>query len=290
MKLTSVLFVGCGDLGSRAGGALLAKGWRVAGLCRHPERLPAGFEGIRGDYTAAGPLAAIASWQPDYVVATVTPAARTQEAYHQSFELGARKLIAGLGTHRTRAVIWVSSTRVYAESEGGWVDEAGALDLCDPLASAMIAGERAVLDSGRRGCVVRFAGLYGAADSRLLARLRRGELCPPSPVRYGNRIHREDAAGFLCHLLLQAEAGRELAPVYNGVDDLPAPQYEVESWLAAAMGVVPVAGSAPEPSAAPVDNTFVSANKRCSNHLLRNSGYRLRYPDYRSGYSALLPI
>jgi len=286
MKVISVLFAGCGDLGIRAGSRLLSAGWRVGGLRRDPGRLPAGFQGCAGDYTAADGLAAVAHFQPDYVVATFTPRDRSVEGYRCGFELGARNLLASLGGHRPRGLVWVSSTRVYAERDGGWVDEGSALAFDEPRASAMIAAESAVSESGLQSSVIRFAGIYGAPDGRLLERVGRGELCPSKPVHYSNRIHREDAAGFLCHLLLQAEAGVIPAPVYNGVDDLPAPQYEVESWLCGALGAEPVPVSIESPN--PIDRTFSSGHKRCSNRLLHSSGYALRYPDYRSGYSAVL--
>ena len=84
--------------------------------------------------------------------------------------------------------------------------------------------------------MIRFAGIYGDPRGHLLERIRRGELSPRQPPRYSNRIHRDDCAGFLCHLLERARTGAALAPVYNGVDDLPAAQFEVDTWLAAGAG------------------------------------------------------
>jgi hypothetical protein len=69
------------------------------------------------------------------------------------------------------------------------------------------------------------------------------------------------------------------------VDDLPAPQYEVETWLAQALGI---AAEAPQTQAAIVREAMSEGHKRCSNRLLHASGYQLRYADYRSGYGAVL--
>jgi nucleoside-diphosphate-sugar epimerase len=288
MKSNSILFIGCGDLGCRSGERLLASGWQVAGLRREPSRLPAGFVGIAGDYTQQGGLDFIAQLRPEYVVATFNPSDRSVAGYRRGFTLGAANLLAGLGGHRPRAILWVSSTRVYAERDGGWVDEESALASDDPQALAMIAAERLLLDSPHRACVIRFAGIYGYPGGRLLERIRRGELCPSEPPHYSNRIHRDDCAGFMCHLLDQVRAGAGLAPVYNGVDDLPALQFEVETWLAAAMGVR--VKNAPDSSLPGPGSTdaMSSGHKRCSNRLLHASDYTLRYPDYRSGYSAVL--
>ncbi|MCB1698541.1 MAG: epimerase [Pseudomonadales bacterium] len=288
MKSNSILFVGCGDLGCRSGELLLDDGWQVAGLRRDIARLPEGVVGIAGDYTRAGELDILAALQPDFVVATFNPSDRSVEGYKKGFTRGATNLLAGLGNHRPRAILTVSSTRVYAERGGGWVDEASALAGDDPRALAMIAAERLLLESGHRCSVIRFAGIYGYPGGRLLERIRRGELSPQEPPRYSNRIHRDDCAGLLCHLLAQVAAGVSLAPVYNGVDDCPAAQSEVDSWLAAAMGLpfrAPLTAGMP---AGTFQEATSAGHKRCSNRLLHKSGYRLRYPNYRVGYGAVL--
>ncbi len=288
MKSNSILFVGCGDLACRAGSQLLDRGWQVSGLRRDTSRLPAGFRGFAGDYAVPGDLEFIAALQPDFIVATCNPSDRTVDGYRQGFTGAAKNLVAGLGRHRPRRILWVSSTRVYAEREGGWVDEASALAGDDPRAEAIIAAEKLLLDAFDMATVIRFAGIYGYPEGRLLERIRRGELCPRQPTRYSNRIHRDDCAGFICHLLGRGESGAVLAPIYNGVDDLPAAQYDVEAWLAAAMGVqlAPAQDAAKPLEGAP--ESFVSGHKRCSNHLLHASGYQLVYPDYRRGYGAVL--
>lgn len=274
-----MLIVGCGDLGSRVGRALLQDGWEVHAVRRDISRLPAGFVGHAADYTAAGSLDFAADLRPDYVLATFTPADRSEAGYRRGFAGAAANLVAGLGGHRPRGLLMVSSTRVFAETDGGWVDETSELSSRDPRAVSIVAAEQCLLGSGHSVSVVRFAGIYGAPGGYLLQRVRRGELAPSSPVRYTNRIHRDDCAGFILHLLGLAEAGESLAPVYIGVDDCPAPQHEVDSWLAARLGVS--AGDQPPGGA-------VASHKRCSNRRLHTSGYRLLYPDYRRGYAAAL--
>jgi nucleoside-diphosphate-sugar epimerase len=280
MKVKSVLIVGCGDLGARAGAHLKAGGWQVTGVRRNVARLPPGFDGYPADYTRAGALAFLGALEPDYLLVTLNPAEMTVEGYFSGFAGAMHNILAGLGAHRPRGILMVSSTRVFAEREGGWVDETSELERDDPRALAIIEAERALLDSGLSACVVRFGGIYGAAGGRLLARIRRGELCAPEPVRYTNRIHRQDCGGFLAHLLLAMASGASLEPVYIGVDDDPAPRFEVESWLAREIGVTARPGvTAPDSP---------GGHKRCRNRLLHAAGYRLRYPDYRSGYRAVL--
>ncbi len=285
MKRNSILFAGCGDLGIRCGSILLSKGWEVAGVRRDPSHLPGGFRRCAADYTQPGGLDVAGALRPDFVVASFNPSDRTVDGYRRGFTLAAQNLLAGLGEHRPGAVLMISSTRVFAERDGGWVDETSPLSSDDPRALAIIAAEQLLRESAHRVSVVRFSGIYGATDGRLLRKVRRGELAPRSETpRYGNRIHRDDCAGFLVHLLERAAAGGELAPVYIGTDDLPAPQWQVERWLAAQMGLP----AAPASTPAPPDGFMPAGHKRCSNRLLRASGYRLLYPDYRSGYRAVL--
>jgi nucleoside-diphosphate-sugar epimerase len=280
MKRKSLLIVGCGDVGIRTGSTLYAEDWEIHGARRSIDALPAGFNAHRADYSAPGGLEKLRDLRPDAVLATFNPADRSVAGYLSGFVDGARNLVAALGDHRPARVLFVSSTRVFAESLGGWVDEASSLSQDDERALAIIEAERLVRDSGHAVSVVRFAGIYGHPGGYLLKRVARGELGPAVPGRWSNRIHRQDCAGFLCHLLRSAMAGEPLEPVYIGVDDYPVLQREVEEWLARQMGIELV-GEAPATRGEAV-------GKRCRNRLLHASGYELRFPDFRSGYRAVL--
>ncbi|MFT4612881.1 MAG: nucleoside-diphosphate-sugar epimerase [Bacteroidia bacterium] len=286
MKSRSVLIVGCGDLGIRCGTHLAQQGCEVIGVRRNLDKLPPAFAGIAANYTESGSLAFLADQQPDFLVAIFNPTDRSEQGYKVGFTRAMDHLLDGLGDHRPAHIFMTSSTRVFDESEGGWVDEDSPLTQSDPWARSIIAAEERLLQSGHKASVIRFAGIYGIPGGRLLSRIRRGELCPPSPVSYTNRIHREDAGAFLAHLVERAAAAEALRPIYIGVDDLPAPRYEVESWLAHQMGLEPdpLAGVA---EAEPIRNNS-AGHKRCSNAALRDSGYKLIYSDYRQGYRELL--
>ena len=282
MKSNSVLIVGCGDLGARTAALLLPEGWQIAGVRRDVAKLPPGVRGYAANYTVPGSLDFLGELQPDYVVMTCNPTDRSVAGYQAGFATATANVLAGLGRHRPRHVIAVSSTRVFAEGQGAWIDESSPLSRDDPRAVAMIDAEQLLLESAHPATVIRFAGIYGTPGGRLLSRLATGELCSCEPPRYSNRIHRDDCAGFLAHLLRLSNAGGELAPVYIGVDDHPALQYDVESWLAGELGVTVQPGSAAPPGP--------SAHKRCCNRRLHDSGYTLLYPDYRSGYGAAMAL
>lgn len=276
MRPRSLAIVGCGDLGRRLAEGLPAH-WRATGLRRDPSALGPPLAALAADYTRPGSLGVLAELAPDYVVAMPKPAGRDAAGYRAGFTAAAANILEGLGGHRPRGICMVSSTRVYAEGAGGWVDEGGALAEEDEVAAAIIDAERRLLASGLPVAILRCGGIYGTPGGRLLGRVADGSICRPEPVRYSNRIHRDDVAGFIAHLLGMAEEGLAWSPVYNLVDDCPAPQHDVEAWLARELGVAAIADR--EPGA---------AHKRCRNGALAGSGYRLRFPDYRAGYRALL--
>jgi uncharacterized protein YbjT (DUF2867 family) len=276
-----VLFVGSGDLAVRTAAAL-GRDWQAIGLCRHPARLANGLRGIAGDYSAPGGFSALPEWAPDVIVLTLKPLAMDAPGYRAGFLAPMRALLQSLGGRRPQRILHVSSTRVYTESDGGWVSETSPVANDDSPAGMLAASETALLESGQAGCVLRCAGLYGAPDGMLTARVARGELSPAQdPPQYSNRIHRDDVAGFLAYLISGLPDGRQPEACYNLVDNEPAAQHEVERWLARAMGVAATRTRAPSGG---------RANKRVSNTRLRESGYRLRYPDYRTGYAAALGL
>jgi nucleoside-diphosphate-sugar epimerase len=279
-KSNNVLVVGCGRIGVELARLLQPQGFDATGICRRPQELPPDIRGLPGDYVEPGSLDGLAALAPDFVVATLQPVNRSLAGYRAGFVAGAENLLRGLGSHRPRHLFMVSSTRVFAEADGGWVDEQSPLDREDRMAGAIIEAEQLFASSGLDCSRVRFAGIYGDPAGSLLRRVAGGEICAAQPVRYSNRIHRRDCAGFLAHLICAVARDEPLEAVYIGVDDEPASRHEVESWLAAELGIS-------EPREVAVSER-PGGHRRCRNRALHASGYQLLYPDYRSGYRALL--
>jgi nucleoside-diphosphate-sugar epimerase len=202
----------------------------------------------------------------------------SEEAYRAAYVDGLRNALDAIGAcgHPPRRVLFTSSTAVYAQQAGEWIDEESPTEPRHFNGLRMLEAERVLLGSGLRATALRLGGIYGPGRTRLVESVRRGR-APARPGRYTNRIHRDDAAGALRHLLGLALAGEPLAPLYVGVDDEPADEATVVEWLAARLGVP-----------APVVSTAQPSNKRCCNARLRATGYRFRYPSFREGYGALL--
>ncbi len=283
-----MLFVGAGDLAARCAAALSADpqgplaGARLVGLRRDIDALPPGFEGLAGDYADPAVAPRVAALAPDFVVTTFKPLGRDEAGYRRGFADAAAYLAEGLAVRPPRQLLCVSSTRVYAEQDGGWVDETSPLATAaaDPAAAEIVAAEDTLAQVAKL-TRLRCAGIYGGADGFLQRRVASGSLCPPTPVHYSNRIHRDDVGAFLAHLLAAAAGDSALAPAYNVVDDLPVPQATVEAWLAERLGV-------PESERRYDARPLSRGHKRLRNDRLHESGYRLRYPDYTAGYTAVL--
>ena len=269
--------VGCGDLGIRLGKQLAAEGWRVSAVRRRVDPLPDNFNAITGDYTQRADLTGLIDLQPDYVVFTPLPTARDSAGYYQGYAAPVAQM-AELGLLSSlKGGVLVSSTRVYAQAGGDWVDEGSPLTQTDPLAASIIEAERQFLAVCPGATVLRASGIYGEWPGMLIQRLQKG-LCSPDPDRISNRIHRDDLAGIMAFCLRRLEQGETNDPVYIASDQRPSQVGEVEAWLIQRLGLSAMKGVA----------TSRLANRRCSSQLLRSAGYRFSYPDYQTGFSALM--
>ncbi len=271
-----VNLIACGDLGTAVALELAARGDRPLALRRNIAVLPDGLPTLALDYGDPASLAQLAEHPADISILTPTPPSRDVEGYRAGYLRPVENLLALWQDLPPQRLIYVSSTRVYGDADGDWVDEASPLAPADGQAEVLVAAEQRLLDSHHDVTVLRFSGIYGRSPSRLLARIQAGDIVTPEPPHYSNRIHRDDCVGFLLHLLDLER--RE--PVYLASDDRPSLSYEVESWLAAQLGV-----TGPRETVAPP-----AGSRRCRNTLMRASGYALRHPDYRAGYGAMLAL
>ncbi|MFM7784451.1 MAG: SDR family oxidoreductase [Gammaproteobacteria bacterium] len=275
MEDRRVLIAGCGDVGALLGDGLLADGWELTALRRRPQGLPRGFRTIAADLGDPASLAPLAEHAFSHVVFAAAPGGFDAALYRRVYVEGPRNLLAVLrGEPR---VILVSSTGVYHQEDGSRVDEDSPTEPAGFSGRTLLEAEQALRTAiGDRLSVLRLGGIYGPGRERLLEKVAAGVGCPREPVRYTNRIHRDDAAGILQFLLLRAGPGG----LWCGVDCDPAPMWEIRQWIAGKLGVR-------------LDDTRESVfqrggNKRVSNRRLLEAGYRYCYPDYRAGYGPLI--
>ena len=271
------LIAGAGYVGAALAQGLAAAGHEVVLLRRSEMPPPPGGRAFRADLTAPGALDALPA--TDLAFYTAAADERSDDAYRRAYVEGVARLIERLARQPAppRRLLFTSSTAVYGQQDGEWVDESSATEPADFGGRRLLEGEALVRAAPFPGTVLRLGGIYGPGRSSLIERARSGAAGGPT---FTNRIHRDDAAGALAHLARLPAA----APCYVGVDSEPATEADVLDWLARRLG----APAASAPSAAPPAPRRARGSKRCRNALLLASGYRFRYPSYREGYEALL--
>lgn len=279
--MSNILIVGCGDIGIPLGLDLTSQGHSVWGLRRKLADLPIEITGIEADVCQPSTLQGLSDTHFDYVVITLTPASFSDEGYQQVYVQGLANLLAALkGAATLRRILFVSSTSVYHQSDGGWVDEESGTQPESFSGRRLLEAEALLSASVYSSSVIRFAGIYGPGRRRLIEQLMSGQGCQQQPPLLTNRIHRDDCVGFLAHLLLRDREGNTLHPLYIGVDSEPVPMWDLKRWMAGEMGI--------DPDTLTTDAVNRRNSKRCSNQRMLASGYSLRYPSYRDGYIEML--
>lgn len=267
--------IGCGDLGTDIGTTLSAEGWQVIGVRRRPVA-DSPFPQVALDVLAE-PERLKDLPAPDHVVYTVTPSQRIEAAYRAAYVEGVRHVLAALPPDLRRFML-VSSTGVYHQTHGEWVDETSPANPEGFSGRALLEGETLVQHSGLPATIVRLSGLYGPGRWRLIDRARQQMPAVKTPPTWTNRIHREDAVGFIAHLLRQSHAGEPLQDLYLGTDDVPATEWDVMCAIHEMLGL-------PPPTEKPGSD---DQNKRLRNTRMKETGYALRYPGYREGYADMI--
>ncbi|WP_439860477.1 NAD-dependent epimerase/dehydratase family protein [Pseudomonas sp. MBLB4136] len=278
---TRVLIAGCGDVGTRLGLRLAEGGWAVHGLRRSVACLPAAIRPVTADLQADGCPSGWPKGGLDYLVYCAAANQRDEAGYRAIYVEGLRRVLDWLARHgqKPRRLLFVSSSGVYGQQQGEWVDEESPAQAAGFSAQVMREAEQLALHSGIDATRVRLAGLYGPGRQWLLSQVRQGYRVASEPPLYANRIHVEDAAGLLAFLLQADARGVALADCYLGVDDAPAPLHEVVAWLREQLGVS---------HWAPEATVRRAGSKRCSNARARALGWAPSYPSYREGYGAIL--
>ncbi len=276
----SVLIAGCGYVGSAAANLFLERGWEVTGWTRSsepPPQQPVGrVEHRVVDLRQSEEVRRNAS-AFEVVIHCASSSGGRPQHYQRLYGDGVRNLLDAFPRAR---LIFTSSTGVYQQTDGGWVDEESPSRPAPPKSRILLGAEEAVL--GREGIVLRLGAIYGPGRSFHLQRVRSGTAAISPVDRYVNQIHRDDAAAALVFL---AEHPQLRWPrLFNVVDNEPSLRNDVLHWLAAQLGRKLLLSSEAPPS------KRGDSNKRVNNARLRALGWSPRYPSYREGFlQSVLP-
>jgi nucleoside-diphosphate-sugar epimerase len=273
-----ILLAGCGDIAQRTA-LQLDPDYTCYGLRRNPQNLPNRIQPLAGNITDVARISAILSQQFDVMVVTLTPDSFTEQAYRESYLKGAQAIAEAIeqGAVAPKLVLWASSTSVYGDNDGDWVDETSATNPQSFSGQILLQAEQVISSLPCASSIVRFSGIYGPGRTRMLNQIRAGKGRPAEPKQWSNRIHSDDCGGVLAHLINCFAAGETLQALYLGTDNVPVTQHDLRTWLAGEMQVQ-------------LEDEFVVQNavRRCSNQRLLAAGYQFTYPSYKEGYLSLM--
>ena len=180
---------------------------------------------------------------------------------------------------------YLSSTNVYGNHDGGWVDETTPPAPTSPRGEARLAAENQWLGSGLPAHVFRLAGIYGS-DRNPLRRLRENRVQRiVKPDQIFSRIHEADIAAVLAASMAAPNPGA----VYNLADDTPANPDDVLAFASQLSGIpLPPPVSFDQAGLSGLAAEFYRDNKRVRNDRIKTElSVRLQYPDYRAGLTAI---
>ncbi len=273
------LIAGCGYLGLALAEALRGRGEEVTGWVRS-ESSAAEVRALGLGTVIVGSVADEACWKEagtfDAIVHCAASGGGGAAAYREVYLEGVRQM----NRHQPQARrLFVSSTSVYGQADGSWVDETSPSEPGAETGRVLVEAERAAVDAGAN--VVRAAGIYGPGRAALFEKFRRGDaVMEGDGTRWVNQVHRDDLAKAVVAVLDAGAAGE----IYNAADDEPVTLRDFYAWCSGALDM-------PMPPSGPVDphRKRGVTNKRVSNRKLRGLGWAPRFPTFREGLADRLP-
>jgi nucleoside-diphosphate-sugar epimerase len=252
---------------------LKARGWMVTGTSRS-----GGDETIAFDGTAPLPPACFDG--VTHLLISVPPA-ESGDPVLQCHADDLRRLAPAL-----EWTGYLSTTGVYGDRHGEWVDETSPLQPSTTRGHRRLAAETEWLALGLPLHIFRLAGIYGPGRNQLVSVLEGSAKRIVKQGQIFSRIHVEDIAGVLGASIARPNPGR----AYNVCDDEPSPPQDVVAFAAELLGRKPPPEIAfDDADLSPMAKSFYAESKRVSNRRIKEElGYRLIYPSYREGLTALL--
>ncbi len=185
-----------------------------------------------------------------------------------------------------KKIIYLSSTSVYGDHEGEYVNEDSKTNADDNLGKHRILAEMQWIDSELSVDIIRLSGIYGPNRS-VIDRLRHGDVqCIHKEGHFFSRIHVKDIVKLLS-LIIEDEDSNQ---IYNFADDYPCSQSEVTMYAYNLMGKeAPRVINFQDAKLSPAMKHYYNANKRVSNAKIKHKyNYNFIYPSYKEGLKAIL--
>lgn len=280
----SIFIVGCGYLGERVAAKISSAGIETHALTRQKERAQQfqhqGWQAHVGDWLEPTSLSNLP--RVDTLLIAVTHRAIEGIPPDQTHISGLSNLLASLPQPLPR-VVYISTTGVYSQDDGGWVNEDSPCEPSRPGGVAALAAERWLLEElgPQQLTILRMAGLYGPDRIPNAERMRLRAALNPYDSSYLNLIHIDDAAEYSKEALLI----KHPHTCYLVADGTPIPRSEYYQFLLEFLGIDP--HSLDTPATATASPRRSESNKRIDTSRLRGDfSYACRFTDFREGIRA----
>jgi len=280
MAILRVTIIGCGYVGTAVGVELVRQGKQVRATTTTASRVAElGALGFEAAVWRAGDVAALRTLVQDQegVVLCVAPGARGAD-YREVYWRAVESLVAALPETSVRRVVYTSSTRVYGQDAGEWVDEQSETSPRDENGRVLLEAENLLLEGVERlaqsesreltSTVLRLCGIYGPGRDPAERVLKLAGQARDDGGEWVNLIHREDIAQAIIRLLAITHQG-----ALNLSDDRPTTRQQYYDRLLARGGVAPMAWTKPTEGA--------PCGKRVSNRAIKELlDMQLQFPQH----------
>ena len=208
----------------------------------------------------------------DVVYVLLSPSQSTPLAYQDTYLNSVAPIVTALKNHPIQRVVVVSSTRVYAEHSGERVDDESAIQPRDEQGEVLWQMEQRWQQAyPAQSIIVRPTGIYGTSVARMIKLAETTQSYPN--IYWSNRIHIDDLASFLTHLVHVEHPEKS----YIVSNNQPMPLHETIIWFQRQLNLSELTLSSQQPSGRQVFATRMLA-----------TGFELQHPDCFADYAALL--
>ncbi len=280
--MKNLLIVGCGRLGFKVAWELSKKGYKIWALRRTitpiERKIPWIFSWLFIDLERLENKTDLPT-KITHILYCPTPEDRTESSYQKVFIQGLQKLFKVINTQFLERVVFISSSAVYEDCEGGWVDEDSHISPRLFNGKILLQSENFLDKLNVPNVSLRLSGIYGPNHLGSLERLLSNKNIFNYKNHWINKIHIDDATSAVENLLC--------APVLNhsvfiATDDTPMISSEFYLYLSKMLNL---SCSSCERKIPEREKT---SGKRLSNKRLKRNGWILKWPKTLSGYSELI--
>lgn len=263
-----ILFIGYGKTSARVAKQLFQTGHQITTISRsqksddHATHLIQDVQQL--DLSRLAPI--------DWVYVLLSPGQSTPEAYQQTYLDSVQPVVTALAAHPVRRIVVVSSTRVYGQHAGEWIEDTTPVQPPDAQAEILLKMEQAYLSAYPDRCtIIRPSGIYGTSVARMV---RLAQTRTEYPNRHwSNRIHIDDLARFLAQMIHV----EHLQDGYIVSNDQPQLLHEVLQWFQRQLNLPLLTLSSAH-----------ETGKRILPKRMQDSGFKLQHNDCFQDYLALL--